>query len=110
MDGSAPTLAERIFLARRRLGENQTVFGTRFNVKRLSVNKWEDGTVPSREHLVQLQRLFKDLFDDETRLHNQEPAYQMLLPFDQPVNLEFRISPHSAQEVSLEVQIRRKVS
>jgi transcriptional regulator with XRE-family HTH domain len=110
MDGLPISLAERILLTRRRLAEKQQVFGERFAVKPLTVNQWENGTMPNPDHLAKLKQLFKDILGDEEDTPVESVTYQLLLPFDEPVKLDFRMSPHSTDKVNLTVQVKRKAS
>ena len=111
MAGLRLTIAEKIAVSRRRLDETQEVFGTRFNVKKLTVSQWESGeSAPKRKHLAVLNELFKQVLGEEDQSKVETAAYQLLLPFDQPVNIDFRVSPNTAESVRLAVEIRRKVS
>jgi DNA-binding XRE family transcriptional regulator len=108
MAGQPINLAEKILLARRRLREEQPDFGKRFDVKRWMVNQWEKGKViPKPEHLAKLTQLFKELFDDDEG-QVESVTYQLFLPFDEPVKLDFRISPYSETKVGLAMQVKRK--
>jgi DNA-binding XRE family transcriptional regulator len=103
-------IAEKIVITRRRLAETQKTFGERFNVKKLTVNKWESGeSVPDREHATQLTKLFQDVLGEEDDSKVEIDNVQRLLPFDEPVNLEFRLSPVSADKIRLNLEIKRKV-
>jgi len=108
MAGTPTTVAEKIFLARRRLDEDQSTFGSRFEVKQWTVSHWEKGATPSPEHSIQLRRLFAEIFGDEEEEQVETHAHQLFLPFDQPVNFEFRVSRHSAESVRFAVEIKRK--
>jgi len=102
-------LRKNLALTRRRLREEQPEFGKRFKVKRWMVNQWEKGKVqPKPEHLTKLTQLFKEVFDDEGQF--ESVTYQLLLPFDEPVKLDFRISPHNETKVGFAVQVKRKAS
>jgi hypothetical protein len=86
------------------------VFGARFNVKKLTVSKWESGEfTPKHEHLALLNSLFQQVLGEEDDPNVETAAYQLLLPFDQSVNVDFRVSPHSAESVRLAVAVRRRV-
>jgi len=92
------TTAEKVLLARKRLGEDQTDFADRFKVKWLAINRWEKGEVdPKPEHLRQLRQLFREV------LHDEED--QLVLPFDEPIDVDLRIGP---QAVQIAVEIRRR--
>jgi DNA-binding XRE family transcriptional regulator len=111
MAGTPTTVAEKIFLARRRLGEDQSTFGDRFHVKQWTVSHWEKETMqPSPEHILELRQLFREMFGDEDEEQVETHAHQLFLPFDQPVNFEFRVARHTADSVRFAVQIKRKAS
>jgi len=107
MDGQQTSLAEKILHTRRSLKESQEDFGKRFGVKqRSTVAGWEAGTPPNADHLTKLTQFF----EDQEEAQGEGLRYQLLLPFDEPVNFAFRVSPspHSADRVRFEVEIRRK--
>jgi transcriptional regulator with XRE-family HTH domain len=105
------TIAEKIVITRKRLEETQEIFGARFSVKKLTVNQWESGaSTPTQQHLDRLKELFQVVLGEQDGSQLEIAAYQLLLPFDQPVNIDFHVAPHSAQGVRLAVEIRRKVS
>ena len=110
MAGVLLTIAEKIALTRKRLEENQDTFGERFKVKKLTVHQWEDGVYePSPEHLPLMHKLFLEVLkDDESELETS--TQQLFLPFGAPVKIDFRISPHSADRVRFDVEVRRKIS
>jgi hypothetical protein len=108
MAGTPMTLAEKSFLARRRLNEDQSTFGDRFHVKQWTVSHWETGATPSAEHLKELTLFLRDMFGDVESGPVETHAHQLFLPFDQPVHFEFRVSRHSAESVRFAVEIKRK--
>jgi transcriptional regulator with XRE-family HTH domain len=98
-------LAEKIHHARLQLRESQEEFGKRFGVKqRSTVRGWEDGKPPNAEHLIKINQFLKDQEEARVEVH----AHQLLLAFDEPINFEFRISPHSSGAVRFAVEIKRK--
>lgn len=110
MVGLQLSMAEKIVLVRRRLGQTQEKFGERFNVKQLTVTHWEKGTfAPTGEHLAQMTRLFQDVLGEEDESQFETAAQQLLLPFDQPVKIEFHVSRLGPDRVRFGVQIRRRV-
>jgi DNA-binding XRE family transcriptional regulator len=106
MNGDLTDLPQRIKRYRRSVGENQTEFGKRFGVQRLTVTKWEKGTRPNSDHLPQLTQLLSD----REAAQGESLTYQLLLPFDQPINLELRVSAQKADTIHFEARLRRKVS
>jgi transcriptional regulator with XRE-family HTH domain len=97
-------LGQRIRRYRKQMGESQEAFGRRFGVKRLAVANWEKGATPNGKHLPEVERLIRD---GETR-STESVTYQLLLPFDEPINLEVRMSPRHADTIHFEVQLKRK--
>ena len=111
MAGKPINLAEKILLARLRLGEDQAAFAKRFKVKRLAVGEWERGTnLPGGERLAQLTQIFRDVLPDLEEGRFESVSYQLFLPFDEPVKLDFRITPHGEDRVGFAVQVKRKAS
>ena len=109
MNGLNLNTSEKIIVTRRRLKETQGKFAERFNVKKLTVSTWESGeSLPDREHAAQLAKLFQQVLGEEDESKMETDNLQRLLPFDEPVNLEFRLSPASADKVRLSLEIRRK--
>jgi DNA-binding transcriptional regulator YiaG len=101
-------IAEKIVIVRKRLHETQEVFGARFNVKKLTVNQWEGGaSTPTHARLALLKKLFQEVLGEEDESQFKTPAYQLLLPFDEPIKLDFCVSSHSADRFA--VEIRRRV-
>lgn len=99
-------LAQRIKDCRLNLRESQKVFGKRFGVTHLAVGNWERGTRPHRRHETALVLLLKDA---HTKEQHHDPTYQLQLPFDQPINLELKISPQRADTLQVELHLKRKV-
>jgi transcriptional regulator with XRE-family HTH domain len=109
MAGLELTIAEKIALTRRRLGETQEAFADRFNVQPLAVNKWESGeSTPRGERGAALNQLFQTVLHEGSESQMESAAYQLLLPFDEPVKIDLRISPHSSDRVRFAVEIRRR--
>ena len=103
------TLAEKILIARTRLGEDQDEFGKRFDVTRFAVIDWEKGTTaPRPKHKAKLKQIFTEMFGDEDEDSYESVAYQLILPFDDPVKLEFRVLPQSETSVRFSVEARRR--
>lgn len=105
MNGEPISLAEKIKRHRQSLGESQERFGERFGVQRLTVGNWERGTTPNGKHLTALNRQL----DGQAEEQGESLTYQLLLPFDRPINLELRVSPQRADTIHLEVQLKRNV-
>ena len=112
MTGLQLTEAEKIALTRKRLGETQDAFAARFNLQALAVTKWENGEAHPKkaEHRAILARLFQDVLKEEDDSMYETAAYQLHLPFDAPVRIDFRVSPLDADRVRLGVEITRKAS
>src|SRR5271165_3934293 len=103
MDEQLVGLSQRIFNARTRLRESQADFGKRFGVKqRSTVKGWEEGKPPNAEHLIKISQFLRGEEAAQVEVH----AHQFILPFDQPINFEFRVSPHSADSVRFAVVIQ----
>lgn len=110
MAGPRLTVAEKIIIARKRIGETQEKFAERFHVKKLTVTQWErDESAPAPEHLIQLKALFQEFLEEDDEAQFDTAAYQLSLPFDEPVKIEFRISPLSPERVRFGLEVRRKV-
>jgi transcriptional regulator with XRE-family HTH domain len=111
MAGFQLTEAEKIALTRKRLGETQGQFATRFNLQALAVTKWENGEASPKksEHRAILTRLFETVLQEEDESQFETAAYQLNLPFDAPVRIDFRVSPLDTDRVRLGVQVMRKV-
>ena len=102
------TLAEKILLARHRLKEDQKAFGNRFGVSRYAVKDWErDATKPTR-HLDKLREIFAQMLGDDEQGDYESVAYQLVLPFEEPLRLELRILPRNEKSVSLGILGRRR--
>jgi transcriptional regulator with XRE-family HTH domain len=101
-------LAEKIRRIRLTLKESQGAFGKRFGAKqRSTVKGWEEGTPPNADHLVKLNQFFREQEEAQGETH----THQWPLPFDQPIEFTFKISPHSAPNtVRFAVEIKRKAS
>ena len=101
--------AEKIAITRKRLGETLKVFAARFNVQALAVTKWEGGAVPRNpQHRATLTQLFQSVLHEEDESQFETAAYQLQLPFNAPIRIDFRVSPFNAERVRLGVQITRK--
>ena len=108
MPGPPINLAERILLARLRLGLGQAAFGERFGVERAAVLGWENGVMPKGERLTQLKQIFAEVLPDLEEEQTETHAHQLFLPFDQPVNFEFRVSRRDPDSVRFAVEIKRR--
>jgi transcriptional regulator with XRE-family HTH domain len=108
MPGPPINLAERILLARLRLGLGQAAFGQRFGVEKNAVVGWERGVTPKGERLAQLRQIFTDVLPDLEEEQAEIHAHQLFLPFDQPVNFEFRVSRRDPDSVRFAVEIKRR--
>jgi transcriptional regulator with XRE-family HTH domain len=107
MDEQLVGLSERILRARTRLKESQGDFGKRFGVKqRSTVKGWEHGKPPNAEHLIKINQFLKDQEETQSEVH----SHQLFLAFDEPINFELKISPHSSGAVRFALEIKRKVS
>jgi DNA-binding XRE family transcriptional regulator len=99
-------LAQKIRSHRRRSGESQENFGKRFGVRRLTVINWEKGVRPSSRHLPQV---IEELNAEED-VRSEELTYQLLLPFDQPIHLDLKVLPQTADTIHFEVRLKRNAS
>jgi transcriptional regulator with XRE-family HTH domain len=104
--------AEKIFLVRKRLGQTQEEFARRFNVQKLAVTQWESGGAEPRDerHRALLVQLFRDVLHEEDDSTFETAAYQLNLPFDEPIKVDFRVLPIGPGRVRLGVQIKRRAS
>ena len=112
MTGFQLTEAEKIALTRKRLGETREKFAARFSLQALAVTKWESGKASPKkaEHRAILERLFQEVLTVEDESTYGTAAYQLNLPFDAPVRIDFRVSPLDADRVRLGVEITQKAS
>ncbi len=109
MDRQPITLAEKILIVRNRLGETQRVFGERFGVTRFAVKAWESGSfTPKPQHYAKLKQMFVQVFGDEDEDTYESVNYQLILPFADPVKLEFRVLPHSERNVRFTIEGKRR--
>jgi transcriptional regulator with XRE-family HTH domain len=105
MNPHSNDLAQRIRRCRQNLQESQSQFAKRFGVTPLAVGNWERGTPPRRKHLTHLT----PLLEDSGHAQSESLTYQLQLPFEQPIDLELRISPQRADTIHLEVQLKSQV-
>jgi transcriptional regulator with XRE-family HTH domain len=111
MAGLRLNTPEKIVVTRKRLGETQEKFGERFSVKKLTVTQWERGeSDPTPEHLALLRALFQEVLGEEDESQFETAAYQLMLPFDEPVKIEFSLSPLGPERVRFGLEVRRKAS
>jgi transcriptional regulator with XRE-family HTH domain len=103
---NGPPSAQEIRRYRKSLGESQKSFGKRFGVKRLTVGNWERGTVPNSKHLPPLTQEM----NERGKAKGEEGTYQLILPFDQPISLELKMSPQKAETIHFEVRFKRTAS
>ena|SRR5258706_9932558 len=101
-------ISEQIKSFRRRLNENQGTFGARFGVTALTVGNWERGVFePSSRHL---SRVTAAMTQPQSTAERVGIPYQLELPFDQPIELELRITARSADTVRCEVRVISRAS
>jgi transcriptional regulator with XRE-family HTH domain len=91
---------------RKRLGLNQQQYGERFEVNRITVNRWEAGTtIPDGDHMT---RLLEEIRAGEAQaIEKEEDTYQLSLPLEELVGLELKISPGTADSVQFQARWRR---
>jgi transcriptional regulator with XRE-family HTH domain len=100
---------KRIQSYRKKRGWNQTQAAKVMGVQRTSLNRWENGKeMPNGESMTKLSdHLGIPVGSDEKALESlSRETIQMLLPFEKPVNIEFRIGPRRADAVQIQVQIK----
>ncbi len=104
------SMAEKIVITRKRLDETQKQFAARFNVEPLTIANWEKGKIEPRsdQHRALLSNLFMSVLQEEGESQFEIATYQLHLPFNEPVKIDFRVSPHSADRVRLGIEITRK--
>jgi len=68
--------------------------------EQLTVINWEKGDVPQA-----FAKLIQEM-DDADRIAGK--TYQLFLPFDQPMDLEVRVSPKKPASIRLEVEWKHK--
>jgi hypothetical protein len=71
-----------------------------------TVGNWEKGTVPNSDHLPKLSEQLKSTSEDL----GDGVTYQLLLPFDQPLDLMLKLSAQTADTIHFQVQVRRRTS
>ena len=99
------SLAQRIRRYRRGLGLNQTQFGQRFGVNRITISGWENGsTTPSGKRLP---GIIAELDAAEAEA-TQQSGHQFILPFDQHFDLSVRMSPQGTDTIHLELKLHTK--
>jgi transcriptional regulator with XRE-family HTH domain len=104
---SSPEYGQRIRDHRRRLGHTQEELAQRIGVTRPAVNRWETkGIIPTGEHITRLAEYLSTGPESQDESH----TYQLVLPFDQPINLELRVSPHRADAIHFRVQLKSLAS
>lgn len=110
MSGFQLSDAEKIALTRKRLRETREIFAARFKVRALAVTKWENGEASprSQQHRAILAQLFQSVLHEEDDSQFETVTYQLNLPFDQPVGIDFRVLPLGPDRVRLGVQVKRK--
>jgi transcriptional regulator with XRE-family HTH domain len=99
----ASDIPSRIRQFRKVHRESQTKFGARFNVQRLTVSSWENGTPPNRNHSEELAKL---LAREEDKA---DGGFQLRLPFEVPIDVTLRISPRPSSTIHFDLQIKRNV-
>jgi len=102
------TFSEKILLARNRLKEGQKAFGERFGVSRFAVKDWEKGKEPSIDHRTKLLPLISQMLGEEGGDVFEKVAYQLVLPFNEPVQVEFRILPKSETSVGFAIEAKKR--
>lgn len=102
--------AERVKAHRRRTGQTQQALATKLGVSRLAVINWEKGVWPGKN----LTLLTEELRTTEQQGTGApfEPsellAYQLILPFDEPISVSLRVGPRTAGSLHFEVRFERK--
>lgn len=97
-------LAQRIRRFRASLRESQTAFGARFGATRLTVSKWESGTIPNGDHWPPL---IEQMTAAEKKQAEETP-YLFELPSNDVIELAVRMSPQASQTIHFEVRLRTK--
>jgi transcriptional regulator with XRE-family HTH domain len=107
---------DRVKAHRRRTGQSQRALAERLGVTPLTIIKWEKGTWPGRT----LARLLQELRTTEEAPTSsstptgvvsfplRNPAYQLNLPFDEPVEVILRMGPQAEGMVQVEVRFERR--
>jgi len=95
----APLLGERIRHYRQSLGETQDQLAERLGISRATLINWEHGKLPAG-----IGKLIEEMHEAE---RTSGRVYQLQLPFDDPIDLEVRISQKRATSIRLDVE--RKV-
>lgn len=98
MAESTKSLAERIRLYRQANEETQQQLADRLGISRGTLINWEKGEFPPG-----LGKLVEEMYEAEKTAGQ---TYQLKLPFEQPIDLEVRISPRRATAIRLDVERR----
>ena len=104
-------LGQKITKYRKRLGWNVTEAAKIMKVQRTSLSRWEHGhEMPSGDNLTKLHdHLSMPIGIEEgapLASVGLEAGYQLVLPFDQPANLELRVVRKTPQAVQLELKVK----
>jgi transcriptional regulator with XRE-family HTH domain len=103
---AALNYGQRIRAHRRKMGHTQENLAERIGVTRPAVNRWEKrGTMPTGKHMDKLV----EYLNTDPGSQNERHTYQLELPFDQPINIELRISPQRAESIHFLVKLKDAV-
>lgn len=105
----ATELGARIRKYRKKKRWSQKTAAENMGVQRTSINRWENGRqVPSWSAMTKLRdHLGLPIGSDEDADATAERrSYQLLLPFDQVIEVHLKVLPKSADAVQFEVQFR----
>ena len=108
-DQSSLEFGQRIRHYRERKGWTQTLAATVMGVQRTSLNRWENGReTPCGTNMTKLRdHLGIPIGTYEDRdAPSEGQAYQLLLPFDRPIELELRVNPKRADTVQFQVRLK----
>jgi transcriptional regulator with XRE-family HTH domain len=103
-----PEFGQRIRHYRRQKGWSQAQAATEMGVQRTSLNRWEKGReMPCGANMTKLRdHLNMPIGSNEgPEAPDNGQVYQLLLPFEQPIDLELRVTPKRADAVQFEVRL-----
>ena len=108
-DRKSSEFGQRIRDYRRRRGWTQTHAAVVMGVQRTSLNRWEQGReMPSGRNMAKLCDHLRIPIgtSEDVDAPSEGRTYQLLLPFDQPLELELKVSPKRADTVQFQVQLK----
>jgi len=99
---------QRIARYRSQRGWTQTRAAEVMGVQRTSLNRWENGKeMPCGENMTKLRDHLKMPIGTEEEPPEPSEMHQLALPFEPPLDLEFRVTPKGPDTVQFEVRLKQ---